>query len=472
MLKKWFKKHYVIYGLLFIFVSIFLSISAVEYVDSSNVFVKLLYILCAVIVSSLTSLFMAVGIEEALSKRNAGIKNVFIISACEMICVLSLFFISKADNLMYISPAIFLSCLFAILYGYKMAWVSAVCNVLITAFVGDLEHLIYAPIFLAVCLMVSKLITSTKERSTLSMMGVGGAIGSFAISFALMLLNSTGLVDNWSNILMDSGFIALNCFVSVMLIVGILPLFERISGVLTEFRAQELMNQNSPLLKRLVLEAPGTYHHSVMVTNLAEAAAEAIGANTSLVKVAAMYHDIGKLKRPQYFGENQSGTNPHDLLDPFESRDILFSHIPDGIDLARKNKLPTEVIDVIGSHHGNTATAYFYYKALKDKYYGETVNEADFRYDAPRPVSKEAVILMLADSVEAAVRSLPEKNEETVSQRVDDIINGKIADNQLVESAISFKEINEIGAKFKVVIGGYYHLRTEYKKPELVGSNE
>ena len=472
MFKKWFKKHYIIYGFLFIFVSVLLSVNVVDSVTVSNLFVKLLYILCAIVISSLTTLFMAVGIEEVMSKKNSGIKNIFIITACEMACVLALFFICRAENLMFVTPAIFVSCLFAILYGYKMAWVSAVCNILITAFASRPEFLIYAPIILAVCLMISKLITSTKERSTLSMMGVGGAIGSFAVSFALMLLNSTGLADNWTVILRDSGFIALNCFISVMLIVGILPLFERISGVLTEFRAQELMNQNSPLLKRLISEAPGTYHHSVMVSNLAEAASDSIGTNTSLVKVAAMYHDIGKLKRPQYFGENQNGSNPHDMLDPYESRDILFSHITDGIDLARKYKLPTEVIDVIGSHHGNTTTTYFYYKALNDKYFGDDVTEDEFRYNAPKPVSKEAVILMLADSVEAAVRSLPDKNEETVSKRVDDIINGKIADNQLSESAISFKEINEIGARFKVVIGGYYHLRTEYKKPELVGSNE
>ncbi len=465
MFKKWFKKHYLVYGLLFIFISVLLSIRAAEYVVLSNVFVKLIYILCSIVFSGLTSLFMAVGIEEAMTKKNADVKNIIIITACEMACALALFFIGKADNLMFITPAVFLSCLFAILYGYNMAWISAVCNVLIAAFVGTSEHLIYAPIILAVCLMVSKLITSTKERSTLSMMGVAGAIGSFAVSFALMLVSSAGDSDSWLGALRDSGFVALNCFVSVMFIVGILPLFERISGVLTEFRAQELMNQNSPLLKKLILEAPGTYHHSIMVCNLAEAASDAIGANTSLVKVAALYHDIGKLKRPQYFAENQSGDNPHDNLDPFESRDILFNHIPDGVEIAKKYKLPTEVIQVIKSHHGNTTTAFFYYKALQDQY-RENVSENDFRYKSPKPESKEAVILMLADSVEAAVRSLQEKSEETISARVDDIINGKIQDNQLSEANISFKEINEIGYRFKVVIGGYYHHRAEYKKPE------
>ncbi len=463
--KKWFKKHYVIYGVLFIFISILLSVSAVDRVADSNFLIKSLYVACALIISAISTFFMVIGIEEIMSSKSMGFKNNLIINVVEMVCVLAVFFICRADNLMFITPAIFVSCLFSILYGYKMAWVAAICNILITAFVCRSDYLIYIPIVLAICLMGSKLLTSTKERSTLSMMGVACAIASFAVSFSLMLLSNDNIADNWTSILVASAFMALNCFISVMLIVGILPLFERISGVLTEFRAQELMNQNSPLLKRLIMEAPGTYHHSVMVTNLAEAASDAIGANTSLVKVAALYHDIGKLKRPQYFGENQSGINPHDNLDPFESRDILFSHISDGVDIAKKYKLPTEVIQVIKSHHGNTTTAFFYYKALQDKY-SQDVTEDDFRYNSPKPESKEAVILMLADSVEAAVRSLQEKSEETISSRVDDVINGKIQDNQLSESEISFKEINEIGDRFKVVIGGYYHHRTEYKKPE------
>jgi len=251
-----------------------------------------------------------------------------------------------------------------------------------------------------------------------------------------------------------------------MLIVGILPLFERLSGVLTEFRAQELMNQTTPLMKRLISEAPGTYHHSVMVSNLGEAAAEAVGANVSLVRVAAMYHDIGKLKRPQCFIENQNGSNPHDQLDPIESRNILFAHVTDGVEMGRKYKLPDDVISIIGGHHGTSSVKYFYYKMLKDEYHSDALTEEDFRYPGYKPVSKECVIVMLADCVEAAVRAMSDKSAESISQRIDDVIYDKVQDGQLAEADISFRELNIIKEKFKSVVGGYYHQRTEYVKPK------
>lgn len=474
-LKSLFKKHHILYIAFFVFVATILSVSTTSaVVDLFNIWGKMLYVLCSIVIAAIVACFMAFGVEETMSKHRSSIKNSLLVILIEMAFTLLSFFVCKADNLVFLTPAIFVCALLAILYGYKMAYVAAVCNVMIACYMSSAENLVFAPIVLAICLMVSRMITSTNERSTLSMMGVAGAIVSFAVSASVLFVFSDNRLGDWVSVLTTSGYMAINCFVSVMLIVGILPLFEKLSGVLTEFRAQELMNQNTPLMKRLISEAPGTYHHSVMVSNLAEAASDAVGANTSLVRVAAMYHDIGKLKRPQYFVENQGGVNPHDQLDPFESRDILFSHVSEGIDMARKYKLPMDVIEIIKSHHGDSTTTYFYYKALQDQYRGDNITENDFRYGFPRPVTKEAVIVMLADCVEAAVRAMTDKTAETLSNRIDDIINGKVNDNQLSEADISIKELSIIGRKFKDVVGGYYHQRAEYIKPaaQLSTANE
>ncbi len=194
--------------------------------------------------------------------------------------------------------------------------------------------------------------------------------------------------------------------------IGIQPLLEWLFNLATTAKLIELSNPNQPLLRRLLLEAPGTYHHSIIVANLAEAAASAVGGNGLLARVGAYYHDVGKLKRPMYFKENQMGDNPHDRTDPRVSTAILTAHTRDGCMMAQKERIPQPVIDIIRQHHGDSPVLYFYDKAVK--LYGEETDISAFRYDGPRPHSREAAVVMLADTIEAAARSIPNPNPEKI----------------------------------------------------------
>jgi len=262
------------------------------------------------------------------------------------------------------------------------------------------------------------------------------------------------------NILINGGAIIIGGLVSGVVSLGTLPLWESVFKVLTPLKLMELTDPNQPLLRRLFAEAPGTYHHSLIVGSLSEAAASSIGANPLLAKAGAYYHDIGKLKRPSYFKENQFGIeNPHDQMEPIQSTEIIISHWEDGMKLGKETKLPREIMDIIDQHHGNTLMSYFYHKASKD---GETLPEDKFRYGGQKPKSKEATIVMLADSVEAAVRSIRNMDETAIELMVGRIIKGKIEDGQLDHSPITTKEINTVKNTFISVLKGIYHERIEY----------
>ncbi|MDF2523939.1 MAG: phosphohydrolase, partial [Clostridiales bacterium] len=223
----------------------------------------------------------------------------------------------------------------------------------------------------------------------------------------------------------------------------------------------ELTNPNQTLLKRLLMEAPGTYHHSLMVGNLAEAATEEIGGNALLARVAAYYHDVGKLRRPNFFMENQMSDNPHDKMTANLSTLVITSHTGDGAELARKNKVPLIIQEIIKQHHGTTLVAYFYHKAKMNEK-GETVKLENFRYEGPRPSSKEAAVVMLADSVEAAVRSMMDKTEGKIEGLVRKIIKEKLDDGQLDLCDLTLKDLNTIAKAFMRVLSGFFHEREEY----------
>ena len=222
------------------------------------------------------------------------------------------------------------------------------------------------------------------------------------------------------------------------------------------------------LLKRLLMEAPGTYHHSVMVANLAEVAAEAVGANPILARVGAYYHDIGKIKRPFFFGENQlGGANPHNKLNPKLSASIIISHVKDGVELANEYNIPVPIRDFIERHHGTTLVKYFYLTLKNSSDNPEDVKEEDFRYLGPRPVSKEVAIVMLADSIEAAVRSINEPTMAKIEEMVNNIIKDKLNSNQLDNCNLTFKDLETIKSCFLKVLRGLYHHRIEYPKEIL-----
>ncbi len=253
-----------------------------------------------------------------------------------------------------------------------------------------------------------------------------------------------------------------NGLLSSILTNGALPYLETSFGITSTVRLLELSNPNNPLLKQLMTDAPGSYHHSILVGNLAEAAAEVVGAEPLVVRVGAYYHDIGKIKRPFFFIENQlGGDNPHDKIAPSLSTLILTSHVKDGVELAREHKLPQPIIDIIEQHHGQSLVSYFYHKALEGDR-NETINEEDFRYEGPKPRTKEAAIVMLADNIEAAVRSLQNPTAGRVEGLVRKIIKDRLMDGQLDECNLTFKDLDAIANSFVRVLSGIFHTRIEY----------
>jgi hypothetical protein len=239
-------------------------------------------------------------------------------------------------------------------------------------------------------------------------------------------------------------------------------LFEKLFGITSDITLIELTNTNTSLLRELAFKAPGTFQHSLQVANLAESAIYKIGGNALLVRAGALYHDIGKIENPQFFIENQiKGVNPHDKLPYDDSAQIIIKHVLNGIEMARRNNLPEVIVDFIRTHHGNTRVDYFYQSFLKN-FPEKIVDENTFRYPGPIPFTKETAVLMLADSVEAASRSLKEPDVENINALVERIIDSKLAQDQLNDSNITLKEIETIKLIFKTMLMGIYHVRVEY----------
>ena len=260
------------------------------------------------------------------------------------------------------------------------------------------------------------------------------------------------------------GYGLFNGFISPILTIGLLPIFESIFDVSTDITLLELSDLNRPLLKRLALEAPGTYHHSIIVANLAEAAAKAIGANVLLARVGAYYHDIGKIEKPEYFVENQTGAkNKHEKLVPSMSALILESHVKEGVEMAVEANLPKRIIDFIQEHHGTTLMSYFYNKALEQGATQELMDE--YRYPGPKPRSKETAIVMLADAVEAASRTLDDPKPSRMKSLIKKIIDSKLQAGELADSNLTFRELFAIQQSFLPVLISVFHPRVEYPEP-------
>ena len=251
---------------------------------------------------------------------------------------------------------------------------------------------------------------------------------------------------------------------SVVLTIGLMPFFETGLGILTDSKLLHLANPNQPLLRKILQDAPGTYHHSVMVANLSETACEAIGANGLLARVGSYYHDIGKTVNPYYFIENQVGIkNPHDFISAKESAEIIIGHVTNGAEMLKKEQLPKEIIDICLQHHGTSLVEYFYRMAEKE---GKQVDEADFRYPGPRPQTKEAGVISICDATEAAVRSLDEPSNEKIANIVQNIVNNKLLDGQFNETPLTIKEIHTIRKTVCTTLQGIFHSRIQYPDKE------
>jgi putative nucleotidyltransferase with HDIG domain len=268
--------------------------------------------------------------------------------------------------------------------------------------------------------------------------------------------------------------IFVNCFVTLLLVMCLLPICERNFGCATNITFLELTDYNHPLLRRLQMLAPGTYHHSLMVATLAEKVANEIGANSLLCRCCALYHDIGKLVKPEYFTENQKeGENPHEHQPPSMSAVILKSHVKEGIELAKSYNLPKVVIDVIQQHHGNTIMQYFYKKALRlQETNGEPVDPLIFRYDGPKPQFKESAIISLADAVEAASRSLVRVSAQAIAELIDDIVKERIHAEQFNECSVTLQEIDQLKKSFQFTLLNMLHARVGYNENGGTPDNE
>ena len=312
--------------------------------------------------------------------------------------------------------------------------------------------------------------------------GVGVAIWLSSLSFGMIAINLFPPMDNdWGMIGLQSALALGNGIITAMIVGGALPMLEHLFQITTDVSWLELSDLNHPLLRRMTIEAPGTYHHSLVVANLAEAAAEKIGANATLCRVCSYFHDVGKLVKPQYFTENMSfERNPHDDLAPTMSALIIIAHVKEGVDLALTHGLNKQIIDVIQQHHGTSLVYYFYQRALQQQEDARAggkimnirkedipeVQEESFRYSGPKPQTKESAIVSLADIVESASRSLEKPTPQKIEQLINELIEERIADGQLDECDLTLGEIRIIAERFRFTLMTMLHTRIAYPKHE------
>lgn len=379
----------------------------------------------------------------------------------QMILALTLSPIAEqAEQVGYLLPVATGTMLIAILLDVRLA---ILVNMMFAAMVGLYTSSVSFTIVALMSGIIGAIgVSSISQRSDISKTALYISLANSVIIFSLGLLNNQGADVIFISII----FGIMNGFFSSVFTIGLLPYLESAFGITSAIKLLELSNPNQALLKQLLSEAPGTYHHCVMVGNLGEAAADAIGANGLLVRLGAYYHDIGKLKRPYFFAENQfSGENPHDNITPQLSTLIITSHVKDGIEMATEAKLPPVVLDLIAQHHGNSLVSYFYHKA---KNLDDQVKESDFRYEQAKPQTKEAAILMMADTVEAAVRSKKDATPGQLEGFIRKLIKNKLDDGQFDECELTFRDLDQIATAFVRVVNGIYHKRIEYPNQETM----
>lgn len=353
--------------------------------------------------------------------------------------------------------------LLSLLMDYKISLVISILNVILISGVSgfDVEVMIIGSIN---AILGATLLKKMQQRNELLYATVYIAIISAIITLSTGILVSSNIKD----VLIKSAFAIIGGLLSGILALGILPFLEGTFNEVTTLKLLELSNPNNPLLKKLLMEAPGTYHHSMLVANLAEMAAEEVGANPVVARIGSYYHDVGKTERPYFFGENQmGGDNPHNKITPNLSAFIIISHVKDGLELAKKYNLPTVIQEIIAEHHGTTLVKYFYYTMKNNSENPEEIKEEDYRYPGPIPSSKEAGVVMLADSTEAAVRSIKDPTKEKIEDMVNNIINDKLSSGQLNNCDLTLKDIEKIRICFLTTLNGIYHQRIEYPKEKI-----
>ncbi|MCD8215089.1 MAG: HDIG domain-containing protein [Clostridiales bacterium] len=348
--------------------------------------------------------------------------------------------------------------------GISLIFIPVVTTITMLITEGDFSYFLY---FIVSGHIMVLMVCVTKKRGKALFNGFTASVISGIVMLGISFVNGSdiGLMT-----LVSALVAALVSFVYVLVAVGSLYVWEALFGIASDLRLSELVNPDQPLIKRLLLEAPGTYQHSLVVANLAETATYDIGANPTLARVGAYYHDIGKLTNPQYFTENIKGDSPHDHLDAYTSVRIIKQHVEDGLALGKKFKLPSPILDIIYEHHGTGIIKFFYYKAKNNKKSTREVKEEDFRYPCRKPSSKESAVIMISDTTEAAVRSIManKKEDEVVDLNlvVKGIIEEKIKDGQLIDSGLTIKDIDTVQNTLADILKGMYHNRIAYPKED------
>lgn len=374
-----------------------------------------------------------------------------------LISVLIAFYGAKyiPENMLPILPTGIFVCIVTIFAGMRAAAVSNIvlsilCGVAFDSNWGYTVCVILGGLLCAYCF------GKVKRRNHLITAAVVSSAMYSLIFFAMSLVVSSG---------MKAALLSLSCaffgsILSGILTIGSLPFWEWLFNATTPMKLTELANPENKLLKKLLIEAPGTYHHSLTVANIAEIAAREVNANPLLARVGAYYHDVGKLRHPLYFKENQYDINAHDALTPQESAALITKHITDGVEIAEKYRLPMIICEIIREHHGTTLAGYFYKRAKEQN---PDVDENLFRYSGPTPSSKEAAIVMLADSCEAAVRSITDKSKEKVENMVRAVANERVNSGQFAKCSLTFSELETIIKVITTTLGGYFHDRIKYE---------
>jgi putative nucleotidyltransferase with HDIG domain len=382
-------------------------------------------------------------------------KVTFIFFNIVLMVLLTTLVVNFNSYYVYVVPLCILPLTLKAFFDARLGLFAHVITVLLLGFVvaNNYEYMFLQTIAGIVTILT---VSELYKRANL-FISVGQITFIYIVSYFAFYVIHEGSINNleWQTFLM---FVL--CGLATLFVQPLIYIYEKLFGLVSDVSLLELSDTNSKLLKELSEKAPGTFHHSLNVANLAEAAANEIGANAMLVRVGALYHDIGKMVNPTYFTENQStGINPHDELSPKESVDIIINHVIDGIELAKKNNLPDRVIDFIRTHHGSSIVYFFYNKQLESNL---AFNPSDFCYNGPKPFNKETAILMMCDSVEAASKSLKDPNSTKINNFVDSIISKQMDTDQFLNATITLKEIQSIKKVLKHKLANMYHLRIEY----------
>ncbi len=382
-------------------------------------------------------------------------KVTFIFFNVFVVILLTTLVVNYNASFVYLVPICILPLILKAFFDARTGLFAHVITVLLLGFIVPNN---YEYMFLQIIAGIVTILTVSElyKRANL-FISVGQITLIYIVAYFAFFVIHEGSIET---IDLDTFLLFILCGLATLFVLPLIYAYEKLFGLVSDVSLLELSDTNSNLLKELSNKAPGTFHHSLNVANLAEASANEIGANAMLVRVGALYHDIGKMKNPTYFTENQStGINPHDELSPSESAAIIIDHVIDGIEMAKKRKLPDRIIDFIRTHHGTTLVYYFYTKAHK---IDETIDDTDYRYPGPKPFSRETAILMMCDSVEAASKSLKEPSSSKINDFVETIITKQMEDDQFLNADITFKEIQMIKKVLKRKLANIYHLRIEY----------